>query len=71
MQRIENDCCNCANETYPCLGHTCPRRHVLHVYCDKCDEEIGEDEIYVVDGEELCEDCLKNKFRVKWDDLIK
>jgi formylmethanofuran dehydrogenase subunit E len=32
-------------------------------YCDRCGGEIPDDEIYEVDGEELCEDCLKEKFR--------
>jgi formylmethanofuran dehydrogenase subunit E len=32
-------------------------------YCDKCHEEIIDDEIYEVDGEELCEECLKDMFR--------
>jgi formylmethanofuran dehydrogenase subunit E len=32
-------------------------------YCDKCGYEIPDGEIYEVDGEELCEDCLKEMFR--------
>jgi hypothetical protein len=30
-------------------------------YCDQCKEEI--EEIYDVDGKELCEECLKEMFR--------
>jgi formylmethanofuran dehydrogenase subunit E len=29
-------------------------------YCDKCGEELGD--IYEVDDEELCEECLKDTF---------
>ena len=60
MIRVEDDCVGCG---LPCIGDSCPLRHVEHRYCDKCDEEIGGD-YYDVDGEELCEDCLKERFRV-------
>ena len=63
MVRIENHCCQCAVPGYPCLGNLCVLRNVEVHYCDNCDEEIIEDEIYEVDGEELCEECLKERFR--------
>ena len=61
MTRIENHCCDCAVPGYPCRGSACPLTRVEVHYCDHCDEEI--DEIYDVDGEELCEHCLKEMFR--------
>ena len=61
MLRIENHCCNCAVPGYPCIGSACDYRHVEVHYCDKCGEEL--EEIYDVDGEELCEECLKEMFR--------
>lgn len=63
MVRIENHCCDCAVPGYPCRGSMCPNRRVEVHYCDKCGEELPYDEIYEVDGEELCELCLKEKFR--------
>ena len=57
----ENQCCDCAAPGYPCLGSSCPNRRVPVHYCDRCDGEL--EEIYDVDGEELCEDCLKDMFR--------
>lgn len=57
----EDHCCGCATPGYPCLGYSCPNRNVPVHYCDKCGSEI--EEIYDVDGEELCEDCLKELFR--------
>ena len=60
MIKYENECCGCATESYPCLGSACPNRHVPRFYCDKCGEDV--EELYKVDGEELCEDCLKNNF---------
>ena len=59
MVTYENDCVDCG---LPCMGESCPLRNVAHRYCDKCKEEIGND-YYDVDGEELCEDCLKEMFR--------
>lgn len=61
MVRYENRCCGCAVPGYPCLGSSCPNRNVPVYYCDKCGDEL--EEIYDVDGEELCEDCLKEMFR--------
>ena len=61
MIKYENHCCGCAAPGYPCIGRSCPNRHVEVHYCDHCDEELGE--IYDVDGEELCEECLKEAFR--------
>lgn len=61
MVRYENHCCGCATDSYPCMGSTCSRRNVEVHYCDHCGEEL--EEIYDVDGEELCEECLKEKFR--------
>ena len=60
MVRYENQCCGCATESYPCLGGACPNVRVPVHYCDQCDCEL--DDVYEVDGEELCEDCLKNMF---------
>lgn len=62
MLKIENHCCDCATPSFPCLGDICPLREVKVHYCDKCDIELEED-IYDVDGEELCEECLKDMFK--------
>lgn len=61
MVKIENHCCDCASPGYPCRGSLCPLTHVEVYYCDKCGDEI--DEIYDVEGEELCEYCLRDMFR--------
>lgn len=58
MTVTENHCVGCDF----CIGSHCPNRNVKVYYCDKCKEEIPYDEIYDVDDEELCEDCLKEKF---------
>ena len=60
MIKYEDECCGCATESYPCLGSACSNRNVPHFYCDKCGEDV--EELYKVDGEELCEECLKDNF---------
>jgi hypothetical protein len=64
MVQIENHCVGCAVPSYPCMGESCPRRNVEVHYCDRCNEEI--EEVFLVDGEELCEECLKNEFRKEY-----
>ena len=59
MVEYENECVGCPPEI-GCLGDACPNRNVPHYYCDECNSEMGE--VYDVDGEELCEDCLKKRF---------
>lgn len=61
MIRIEDHCVGCPPER-GCLGSICMYRNVEVHYCDHCEDELG-DEIYIVDGEEVCEDCLKDMFR--------
>lgn len=61
MKQIENQCVGCPSER-GCLGDGCPNRNVEVYYCDQCGYEI-EDDVYEVDGEDLCEDCLKNTFK--------
>ena len=62
--RYENHCNDCAGAGHPCQGNLCSLRRVPVHYCDtpKCNNELG-DEIYEVDGDELCLDCLKKRFR--------
>ena len=62
MLKYENHCVDCAVPGYPCIGSLCPHTNVPVYYCDNCEYEI-EDDVYEVDGEELCEDCLKERFK--------
>ena len=58
MIKIENHC-NCCD--LPCVN--CGLKHVPVYYCDECGYEIEDDGVYEVDGDDLCEDCLKEKFK--------
>ena len=59
MVKYENQCVGCES----CIGSSCKYLRVPVHYCDKCKWEL--DEIFDVDGQELCEDCLKDMFRRK------
>lgn len=56
MVRYENDCCGCASEGYPCIGSSCPLRHVPHLFCDGCPSE--EETLFSIDEYEFCRSCL-------------
>ena len=57
MKRIEKNCVDCGileNCSW------CPlNKPAVHYYCDRCQFEIAPDEIYIDNGKELCEYCLK------------
>ena len=55
MIKYENDCVGCPQG---CVH--CGRDKTQHIYCDRCGADC--EELYVFDGEELCEDCLKDNF---------
>ena len=59
MITFENECVGCPPEI-GCLGNACPNLNVPHYYCDKCGDEV--DELWTIDGYEVCEDCLKTLF---------
>lgn len=58
MKKIENECVNCPVEM-GCIGDACPNKNVTRYYCDNCGEE---EMLYIYDGEELCQECLLEKF---------
>lgn len=59
MKKIENECCGCSVPAYPCMGDSCPNRHVLHYFCDKCKQEFEPEALFVnEDDEELCIECF-------------
>lgn len=58
MERIENDCCDCATDYYRCRGEACPRRRVKHFFCDICGIE---EKLYYFDGKQLCIECVENE----------
>jgi hypothetical protein len=56
MVTYENQCCDCATESYPCIGDSCSMWRVKILVCDKCKQEV--DTLYRYDGQELCYECF-------------
>ena len=46
------------------------RRLAMLPTCEKCNESIQDEDYYDVDGEILCEACMKRKYRKFTEDLI-
>lgn len=66
-KEFRNDCCGC--EPRFC-GADCNLEHVPYLICDDCGDDNCE-ELYVVDGEELCEDCFLKRFpKITIDDML-
>lgn len=62
MIKYENLCVDCVALGMHCRRGACPyNKPVLVHVCDNCDNVL--DDVYEVNGEELCEDCLKDMFR--------
>ena len=61
MTRIENDCVGCV---MGCID--CGRKHAVHYFCDKCDDDVEPDELYDTEAGELCKDCLLKMYESKF-----
>lgn len=58
MRYEVNECCDCANDTYPCIGDECSQLHKIYYECDECGaDELTEDEIHHVGDMDLCKHC--------------
>ena len=55
MIRYENECVGCPKD-WGCVLGSCPHMNVPHLICDSCDNEV--DELYELDGDDVCFDCL-------------
>ena len=55
MIKYENECVGCPQG---CIH--CGRDKTQHLYCDRCGEDS--EELFIFDGEELCEECLLDNF---------
>ena len=67
VAKEENERRECDTPSYTCMGDSCKFRHVKHYYCDKCGSD--EDTLYILDGEELCIECVKKNLEKKGIDF--
>lgn len=59
---IEDECVGCP-PNMGCLGSSCPNKNVKRYYCDKCGGDFDPEELLVVDGEDICVDCILKEYR--------
>ena len=62
MIGYRDNCVGCFSVGLSCLGDSCPNKHVPYIECDKCGEEV--DEVYDIDGEHVCNECLMSIYPV-------
>ncbi len=58
-KRNENLCVGCPQG---CVSCGMKNATVVYMRCDNCGEEV--DEVYDVDGQHICYECLPDMFRV-------
>jgi len=57
-------CVGCTSMGLPCRGRSCSNHNGAYEYtCDECEKEYDPEELYDVDGEMLCEDCLLGRYQ--------
>lgn len=61
MRKVENECVSCVDIGLHCLGMSCPNRYSVRFYCDRCGRE---EKLRRYEDEELCQDCLLEKFEI-------
>lgn len=54
MIKYENQCCDCAVPSYPCMGDACKYRNVPVYYCDSCSDYVEAE--YEIDGHHYCKE---------------
>lgn len=62
MITYEDLCVNCTSMGLSCQGNFCPNRNVRTLICDSCGKAF--DELYKLDGEELCAECVLDGLEV-------
>lgn len=61
MIRYEDECVGCPPHM-GCIGNSCQYMHVPHYFCDVCECETDPDNLYDVNGDMVCSDCLPDVF---------
>ena len=57
-------------KVWECAERERERRLLQLPVCERCHQRIQDEDYYDVDGEILCEECMKKKYRRKTEDLV-
>ena len=55
----KSECEACPKADGGCVDLYCSYRKVKHYICDNCEEEVEAGELYRLDDQELCIECVK------------
>lgn len=66
MIKYIDECVGCP-PNMGCMGSACPYKDVPILVCDECNDE-GCSYLYELDGQWLCEECLKSKLPSRFDE---
>lgn len=61
MITYESNCSRCYDDDSYCVGF-CPHKRFRVLTCDYCGDDV--DELYNLNGDEVCEICLLKKTRI-------
>jgi hypothetical protein len=67
MRKIDDNCVGCTSMGLPCMAPACGNSSREMIFCDNHPEEYAD---YIVDGEELCEECAKELLKEVFNDLL-
>ena len=67
MVKIADNCVHCPSEM-GCYG-SCSNKSMERHYCDRCKEEIYDDDLYRESKEEYCQECAEAIIDNWWDNL--
>lgn len=63
-KKLYDNCMCCTSNGLACRGMACEFSRPQAVYtCDGCGKELDSEELYDVDGEMLCADCLLGQYQ--------
>ena len=63
-RKLLDNCVGCTSMGLYCRGSACPNSSPIVEYtCDKCGTELDPEDLYDVDGDMLCAECILNEYK--------
>ena len=63
MKYEGNQCCGCSVPAYPCMGDSCPNRHVVLFKCDNCGaDDLTANDVFLYEDGEFCSVCAEEMY---------
>jgi hypothetical protein len=65
MVTLESNCVDCGRPER--CGSCKLHKYTPHYYCDICGHLLDEDNHYIVNNQDYCEECLLNEFKRRYE----